>query len=453
MPCQPRRMRTLSPRFNQQNTMSKLLPCLAAIGGFATVAIASSSLLAANAGNRPPESDAAAPEPASEQPPFLAPSLTATGEIWSDRKGGHAQGSRWNTLVDLGISIDLAQLAAPQNSELVAQVFWVKNQRRHESMCNLTGAFNPVSGLQAGDQIRVFNLHYRQTWADDTCAVKIGQIAIDDDFMGSEYAGLFANSAFGAMPSQVATPLASDAAGTPAFPVYSVAAPGLQFMASLSDSNSWLLGVYHGGPGPDEKDNHGFDWEPARTSGVVAFLESVWHGSLAGRTSTFRVGGSCHTAKFDDLLAINTGKETGTTTRGLYSFYVSHDLTLMEDSKGAPAFGVFWRAGLNPQPDRCVVHTYFDAGFKWFSPLPGRTGDVVGIAMGCTEFGREYRRLTGSNTLARRETTAEVTYRAQITDLFALQADLQFLGHHSDQTDSGTFHTATVVGLRSELSF
>ena len=431
--------------------MSSVLPLLATLGGFASVAIAADSV-PTDFETHLPQTSAKCVSPSTDAPSVLAPTLVATGEFWSNQHGGAQTGERWNTLVNLGLTVDLEKLGAPHGSQLVGQVFWVKNQNEETDMSALTGAFNPVSGFHAGDQLRVFDLYYRQSWNNDAYVVKFGQLAIDCDFMGSDYAALFANSSFGAMPSQVATPLAATAGNTPAFPVYAVASPGIYFAARVNDSFSWQLGFYHGGPGPDEKKNHGFDWERGTTAGPVAFIETAFTGKLAGHASTVRIGGDYHSGKFDDFSALNEG-ETDATVRGLYSFYVGHDFVFSADAKDKPVFAAFWRAGLSPQQDRSVVRTYTDAGFNWFGPIASRPDDVAGVAVSCTEFGREYRTYSGVDVLARHETTVELTYRAQLTSHWALQADLQLLGHPADEAATNNHATATVVGLRTELSF
>src|SRR6266496_896029 len=54
------------------------------------------------------------------------PTVTASGEFWRNAQGGAQTGSRWNTLVDLGLAIDLEKLGAPRGSQFVGQLFWVK---------------------------------------------------------------------------------------------------------------------------------------------------------------------------------------------------------------------------------------------------------------------------------------------------------------------------------------
>ncbi len=379
----------------------------------------------------------------------VAVALTATGEFWHNASGGLATGSRWNSLADLSVELDLARLGGPAGASFTAQLFWIENQHTEADFADLTGAANPVSGINAADSWRLFNLFYRQSWADDRFALKLGQLAIDDDFMGSDFAGLFAHSALGAMPSQVATPHGAATGGGSAYPIYAVAAPGVHFSATVNDKFSLQLGAYHGGPGPDERSNHGTDWDDASGQGLVLFYEGAYSFDLAGKASTLRAGGAVHTGRFDNFAALATNADAPE-VRSLSSFYLVHDIVLAARDAEHPILGAFWRAGLSPQLDRSAVARYADAGLNWFAPIPGRADDIAGLAISYTEYGDAYRRL--DHALAAAETALELTYRAQLTEHLALQAIVQ---RHFNPlaADDGSRHAATVLGLRAEVSF
>lgn len=381
--------------------------------------------------------------------PATTAALTVTGEFWHNPSGGLATGSRWNALADCSVELDLARLGGPAGSSFTAQLLWIENQHTEADFADLTGAANRVSGIHAADAWRLFNLFYRQSWADDRLALKVGQLALDDDFMGSDFAGLFAHSALGAMPSQVATPHGAATGGRGAHPIYAVAAPGVHFSAKLNDAFSVQLGVYHGGPGPDERTHHGFDWDTGSGQGLVVFYEGAYRFHLAGQASTLRAGGAVHTGRFDDFAALATDADASE-VHGLSSFYLVHDIVLAARDADHPILGAFWRAGLSPQLDRSVVARYADAGLNWFAPIPGRADDIAGLAFSYTEYGDAYRRLNPA--LASAETAVELTYRAPLTEHLALQAIVQ---HHFNPlpADDGRRHDATVLGLRAEVAF
>jgi len=378
------------------------------------------------------------------------PSLTVTGELWQNTRGGAHAGGFWDTLVDLGAELDLAELGVPAGGHVFAQAHWLQNRDRDVYFIARAGALNPVSGAMANDHVRVFNLHYHRAWRADTVALKIGQLALDDDFMAAQYASLFINSAFGAMPSSVGTPPYAERAEATAFPVYPVAAPGVRLAVRASETFSWQGGLYSGFPGHDDFHNHGSEWtRRGSANGAVVFGEFAWRLSAGSRPATLTFGGDYHSGRFADFAGFNAGTEAAG-ARGLYSFYVMHDAVLAPAGTDKPRIAGFWRAGVAPQQDRNVVTAYADAGLNWFAPLPGRPDDVAGAALSHTHVGRAFRAAAGA---AANETTIELTYRARFSTHLTVQADAQFVFSPAYGSATGEHRTAVVLGLRTTLAF
>jgi porin len=382
----------------------------------------------------------------------VTPFLEWTSEVWGNVSGGLKQGAWYNSLLDFGVELDTARLGWWPGGSFMIQAHWAQGLRNDLCFDDYTGGFNPVSSIMAGDHVRVFNLHYRHAWREETVVLKLGQIAADDDFMGSDYAGLFLNSAFGAMPSQVGTPLATYCGNPPAFPIYSVAAPGLFLKVRPFEPFYTQVGLYYGSIGFDEPDNHGFDWASQSPTELGLFWESGYSYQISRRPATVRFGLSYHTGPLDDFSGITAG-DPPATRQSVPNFYLIHDLELLADQEGRTRLGLFTRGGFMPQPDRSMVSWYADAGLNWFAPLPGRSDDVAGIALSFTRFGSDYRRSTGSAGAATDETTLEMTYKAQVTRWMALQGDLQFLFNPAVNPSSGTRDTAAVLGLRATIKF
>ena len=381
----------------------------------------------------------------------ITPFATLTGEAWGNVSGGLQQRGWVNSLLDFGIELDTGKLGWWQGGRFVAQAHWVENLRNGVCFSDYTGAFNPVSSIESGDHLRVFNLHYRHVWREDIVVLKVGQIAVDDDFMGSDYASLFLNSAFGAMPSQVGTPLATSCGGHPPFPIYSVAAPGLFLRVQPFESFYSQLGFYYGKPGFDERSNYGFDWASESGFELGLFWESGYTYQVAKRSATLRLGLSHHTGPLDDFSA-PPGESTDT-PQTVPNFYAIHDLQLFTDGEGKTKLGLFCRGGFTPHPDLSMVAWYADAGLNWFAPLPGRSDDVAGVAVSHTRFGEAFRQSTSPDGMAADETTVELTYKAQVTRWLAMQADVQFLFNPAVNPRSNSRETATVLGLRAEITF
>jgi porin len=382
----------------------------------------------------------------------VTPFAVWTTEVWGNVAGGLQRHGWWNSLLDFGVELDTAKLGWWEGGSFMAQAHWVQNSRNDVCFDGFSGGFNPVSSVMAGDHLRIFNLHYRHAWRDEAVVLKLGQLAADDDFMGSDYSALFLNSAFGAMPSQVGTPLATSCGSPPAFPIFSVAAPGVFLRVQPVEPFYTQLGLYYGRPGFDERGNHGFDWASQSPAELGLFWESGFSYKIAQHPATARLGLSYHTGPLDDFSGSTSG-EPPATRQNVPNFYLVHDFELLADGEGKTKLGLFVRGGVTPEPDRSMVAAYADAGLNWFAPWPGRVHDVAGLALSCTGFGDDFRRSSVSEGAAATETTLELTYKAQATRWMALQADAQFLFNPSTNPESGQRETAVVVGMGAEINF
>jgi porin len=381
----------------------------------------------------------------------VSPFASLTAEAWANLHGGIHQRSWINSLLDFGLELDTAKLRWWHGGSWIVQAHWVDSWRSDTCFSDYAGTFNPVSSAEAGDHFRIFNLHYRHSWRDDAFSLKIGQVAVDDDFMASDYSGLFINSAFGPLPSQVGTPLATSCGGHTAFPIYSVAAPGIVARARLADPLYTQLGLYHGTPGFDERSNFGFDWATESFRHFGLFWENGCNFNLAQRAATSRIGLSFHSGSLDDFNA--PPGQSRDNPQSVPNFYAMHDQQLLAADDGKTVLGAFCRAGITPEPNLSLVAWYADAGLNWFAPLPSRPDDIAGFAVSYTRFGDDYRHSTGPNGVAPDETTLELTYRAQLTRWFALQADAQLLFNPAIDPASGSRETATVLGMRANITF
>lgn len=382
----------------------------------------------------------------------IEPFATLTSEVWGNAAGGLKTGGWYNQLLDFGFQLDTAKLGWWEGGSFFVQAHWVEHSGNASCFEEYTGAFNPVSSIMAGDQLRIFNLYYQQVWNNDNVLLKFGQIAADDDFMGSDYSGLFLNSAFGAMPSQVGTPLATSCGNSPAFPIYAVSAPGIFVRVRPSESIYTQLGLYYGRPGLDQPSNHGFDWVNQTPPELGLFWESGYSYKLAQHPATIRFGLTYHTGPLDDFSGMATGNPP-TTRQAVPNYYAIHDLQLLADHEGNPKLGLFCRGGITPEMDRSMLSLYADAGFNWFAPLPGRRDDVAGLAVSYTKFGNAFRQSTGLDGVAADETTLELTYQAEINRWLTMQADAQFLFNPAVNPNSNSRQTATVLGLRAVINF
>lgn len=402
------------------------------------------SLLAAGAMAVPAFAQTAEPSdaPTAKWGPRLAleengvrPWVSFTGEGWTrmdGMNGGNA--NLWLMLVDFGFEVDLGKFGGPETGMIVAQARWSETSRDGALG---TGSYNNASSYFADEQLRVFNLYYTQSWNNNEFAVKIGQIAADDDFMKSAYSSLFLNSSFGAMPGVFG---GRNAFGTTtiSYASYPVASPGVWVNWNINEKFSWQNAIYLGGPGPDDRGNHGFDWKSITDTGVLIMTEGAMKFDMAGKPSTLKLGAMLHTEDFQDF-------DSGNTDSCIYSVYLVHDfaITMNQDKVG---LGGFWRLSVSPQEDTATAFVYADAGINWYAPFASRPNDVAGAAISWTKLGGAFKDFEAA--AHENEFTLELTYKAQITSYWSVQGDIQYVVNPAYSNDD-----AWVAGFRTVFDF
>jgi porin len=372
---------------------------------------------------------------------------TYSTEVWNNARGGLRQGMTWDGLLEAGFSLDLDTLVQWPGATLQVIGLWYQTDNSGSFDEDYIGTALAPSGLFANDAVRAFEIYLEQSLWEETVLIKAGQMGADSDFNLSDYTGLFLNATFGTMPTSFFNPLSGTVTGGAdvlSTPQYSVASPGLLVRYAPYDGAYIQGAVYVGNTGADTAANHGFDWQTGGGSGWLLFGEIGHDYTLAGLKGTAKLGGTYHTGRFDNAVS-------GGTDRGLYSFYLIIDQTLLADEAGDPVLAAFWRGGLAPRLALAEFSSYTDAGLNWFGPLPGRPDDVAGVALAYAGYSRDF---TAANPGTQAATTLiEVTYRAQITPWFALQPDMQVIFNPEINPNSGVRETALIFGVRGEITF
>ncbi len=335
-----------------------------------------------------------------------------------------------------------------------------------------------ASGFEAERSTRLFDLWLEQQLWDNMVAVRIGQLAADDEFIISQYASLFVNSTFG-WPGITATDLPS---GGPSYPL---STPGVRVKVQPTDQLSFLAAVFNGdpagrGPGnPQSRDPSGTSFrvnDDAFTIAEAAYALNQ-EKDATGLPGTYKLGGWYHSGQFADQrfdsagLSLANPLSSGVPAqhRGDYGLYAIVDQMLwrVPESKRPGARRVFLRLSGSPS-DRNEVDFYADGGVNYKGMLPSRGDDVFGLGVAyarisgaASALDRDTNFFTGTSRPVRDyEAAIELTYRAQMTPWWTVQPDLQYIfhpgGHVPDPTDPT--HTrpigdALVVGVRTGIAF
>lgn len=360
----------------------------------------------------------------------FVPFATWVGEMWNNLSGGVETGTIWNSLITFGFEQDLSKASCANGLGIIgATAFYYTQSGDFQSR---VGSLSAPSNIFSGDMLRVYEVYYynsRDTNLGEF-ALRLGQLASDEDFMGMDYADYFLNSNFGAIPANAGSCLSD---GMLAFSQYSLATLGAT-LAWRNDSLDFMLGVYNGNCGEDISSNNGFDYD---LQSVALWYQAGYNYCLGGLGGRAIIGGNYHSGRFEDF-------STGTTERNFYSFYLGIQQAFLADSEGRAILGGFVRAAWAPDANIAVCTKYVDCGLAWFAPLPAREDDVLALGYSVMEM--------GSNASVRRwDNMLELTYRAKLTPAAFLQPSFQT--YFNTQNSSAETEIAYVFGVRVEVNF
>ncbi len=400
--------------------------------------------------------------------------LTESTDVFGNPAGGVRQGVIYEGLTQFGIGVDTEKLFGLTGGTFNATGYQIHG--RGLSVNNLGNNLHTVSGLEAPRGTLLFELWYEQVLFDKKLAVRLGQLAADQEFMISQYAGLFTNHTFGwsTFPS---TDLPS---GGPAYPL---ATPGVRVKWVPRDDLSLLLGVFNGdpaGPGrglPQDRDPSGTAFR--LRDGVFLIAEAQYGFNqgegAAGLPGTYKVGAYYDSQNFADQRRDGSGASladptsTGTTgrnRRGSYSLYaVADQLVYREAGTKDQGAGMFLRL-MGAPGDRNLVNLYVDAGVTYKGLVPGRSSDTVGLGFAlarisdtAAKLDSDTARFTGSAYPVRRhESVLELTYQAQVAPWLQVQPTAQYVfnlngGVPNPQQPARRLPDAAVLGVRTTVTF
>lgn len=406
--------------------------------------------------------------------------LQETSEVLGNVTGGIHTGADYDGLTTASLSLDTEK--AFQWSGGTFDVSALQIHGRNLSTDNLA-TLQTSSGIEASRATRLWELWYQQAFLGGKADVKFGQQSIDQEFIVSQYAGLFVNTMMG-WPM---LPSADLFAGGPAYPLSS---PGVRVRAQPSDTLTVLAGVFDDNP-PGGPFNNDPQLRGAEASGTKFNLGggALWMtelqyaanaspakdcGSIAcGLPATYKLGGWYDSGSFLDQrfdtngvsLASPASNGLARRYRGNFSVYGVIDQMVWRQPDGPRSVGVFVRA-MGAPADRNLIDASLNAGVSVKAPLAGRDNDTFGIGYGwahvsgrASALDQDTARFTGTAFPVRgAEHFIEVTYQYQVAPWWQLQPDFQYVinpggGIQNPQHTSQIIGDEVVVGLRTTVMF
>lgn len=312
--------------------------------------------------------------------------------------------------------------------------------------------FNQVSGIEADDSLRLYELWYAQTFWQNKLDVRIGKLDLSHDFMSSDTAQNFLNASFSwpMLPDNnlydqgPTSPLA-----TPAIRLNYKPDQAWQILAAVGDDNSIGAGFYN----KDDPWNQNQDPSGTRFhfgTGALFFLETQYHRQDAVYEGNFKLGGYGDTGSFPDQ-ATQELKH-----KGNWALYAVADQIVARLS-GKERLAAFARGTWTNRADRNQIVYSIDTGIMLQAPFQ-RSDDALGLGFGMgapsSVLARSERRV--GTTPQGNEYHLELTYQYQAVGWLSVQPDIQGIIAPSGGVQDSSGHRVkdeAIFGLHTSVSF
>ncbi len=398
--------------------------------------------------------------------------LTETSEVLANLRGGLDRGVAYHGVTTMTLGVDTEKAFGWKGGSFNASALQIHGRQFSP---NYLGTLNTASGIEADDATRLWELWYQQAFLDDRVDVRIGQQAIDQEFLTSTYSAAFINTMFG----WPALPTYDMPSGGPAYPL---SALGVRVRARLSPSLTALAGVYDGDPlgnNPDNRSGTNFNLHNgALFIGELQYAinqggDAPGAKAPAGLPGTYKVGVWYNSGSFADQrddtiglsLADQASSHVGRPHRGDYSVYAVADQMVWRAGPDSPkSLGVFARL-MGAPGDRNPVSVAANLGVVLKAPFAGRDNDSAGLALTYIKVGSHARALDldarafegGPYGVRSSETTLEAMYNYQVAPWWQIQADAQYTfnaGAGQNPNDPGAaLRNTFVLGVRTNIAF
>ncbi len=414
----------------------------------------------------------------------LSLGLQETSEVFGNVTGGVHRGADYDGLTEMSLGLDTQKAFGWAGG--IFNISALQIHGRSVSADNLY-SLQTASGIEALGTTRLWELWYQQSFRGGMADIKVGQQSIDQEFMVSQYSGLFINTMMG----WPAVPSYDLYAGGPAYPLSSL---GVRLRAQPTPAVTVLAGVFDdnppGGPFDDDSQLRGAEAAGAAFNlntgalWIAEFQYAVNQPALgdmvtrnappSGLPGTYKLGvwydsGAFPDQRFDTLglsLADPASNGIPRMHQGNYSVYAVADQMLWRpDPQGTQSLGMFARVMAAP-PDRNLIAFSANGGIELKAPFTGRDNDTAGIGFGVAKVsGAAGARdgdtafFTASNYPRRTvETFVEATYQVQIVPWWQVQPDVQYVirpgaGIPDPAQPTRLIGNELVLGLRTNVTF
>ena len=399
---------------------------------------------------------------------------TDVSETLSNPTGGIRHLTIYQGLLDVSLNLDLGKLLQWPSATFYTDGYWISGEGLSR---NAVGNLLAVSSIEALSSTRLHDMWLQQGFLNDQASLRVGQIALDDEFYISQYSAGFVNSTFGC-PDIWSTDLPSGGA------CYPFATPGARLRVAPTAGLTFSAAAFNGNPAPPGPG----DPQVLNSSGTNFLIGEGGFMPIAelaysfdeepvssNRLSDVKLGAWYHTADFPDPRRDSLGRSLADpASNGIAAahgsnfggYLVLDKMLWRRPDTATQGLAAFLRVGYAP-PDRNLISLEIDAGLTFKGLFPNRELDVLGVGVSYARIGyarrldRDEVLFTGiARPVRDYESVLEVTYEARIAPWWLLQPDLQLVFHPGGFTSAPLpapvgqpIPNALVIGLRSGITF
>ena len=166
--------------------------------------------------------------------------LTDISETLSNPTGGIRRLTIYQGLLAGSLNLDLRKIVNWPGASFYVDAYQIS---RRGLSNNAIGNLLAVSTIEALPSTRLHDLWLQQEFLDSQASLRVGQIALDDEFYISQYSANFINSTFGC-PDILSTDLPSGG------PCYPFAVSGARLRTALTTDLIFSAAAFNGTPAP-----------------------------------------------------------------------------------------------------------------------------------------------------------------------------------------------------------
>jgi porin len=401
--------------------------------------------------------------------------------------GGKQTGSTYEGALMLLLDLDSAKLAGYDGGHLHVSGTWMNGNYPFSD--KYVGDLNKVNLIDFPDVWRLWELWYEQKFFGDKVSLKFGQMAVDQDFLVTEYYNSLASINLLNQTFFYPT-LAFNVYDIPGFPpgYHALAsspygAPGARLKVEATEDIYVQVAAYDGYP----DQNNGTEFQLSSQEGALVYFELGYRLNQGkedtGLPGNFKLGGYYHTDDFYDMyegtfaaldnyltsigqpaLGVYPNPKTHNGTYGMY--FLAEQMLYREVGKEDPAqqglVGFFRLTGA--PPDRNLTQFGVDGGLVYKGLIPTRDYDSIALAASYLKMSDDLAHAQEDiNAIfagfalppafpdtADYEAVVELSYKAQMTAWWTMHVDVQRAIHPGG---SAAVPDAWVFILASTLRF